>query len=310
MPRTTDFITNPDCWEDVWTIWFVLVDDAYRTLEDHYGEWRTRGPAPIFHDSEVITVAMIIDTFFHGHEDLGLAFLAHYHGDLFPELPSPGHFNARRTCLGPLIDQVRRLLTYHLGLLGRDEPDRLIDSAPIPVCTYARASDNRTVNGSEYFGVMSSRGAKLFGFRIYLTSTLSQVIDDWMLVPSSFHDSQLIQTMFEQAHDLVVLGDGAYHNPALAPVLWDKQGIAVFAPPRRDTRKRPPWPKPVARFVKRIRRRIETALSVLSVVFHLERPGSRSLHGLVSRISTQLLAYNLCFVTGDLLQQLRSETPN
>jgi hypothetical protein len=117
MTGRTDFITDA-CWEDVWLIWYVLVDDAYHMLERHYGAWRRRGPTPVLSDSEVITVALIIDTWFHGHEALGLAFLRCYHPTLFPQLPPHGWFNARRTILGPLIDQVRRVLTHHHALIA------------------------------------------------------------------------------------------------------------------------------------------------------------------------------------------------
>jgi hypothetical protein len=309
MAGRTDFITDAD-WADVWLIWFVLVDDAYRTLEQHYGTWRRTGPAPIFHDSEVITVALMIDTWFHGHEALGLAFVRQYHPTLFPHLPPNGWFNARRTGLGPLIDQIRRLLTHHYGLITADQPDRLIDSAPIPVCTYTRAKANRTVNGSEYFGVMSSRGAKLFGLRLHLTTTTDQVVDDWVLAPASIHDSQVLPAFFEHVYGYIGIGDGAYHNPTAAPVLAE-QDVVIYAPPRSDTRKRAPWPEPIRRWLGAVRRRIETALSVLTTVFDVERPRSRSLMGLICRISTRLLAYNLTFITGDLLVQLNTkQTPN
>jgi hypothetical protein len=36
---------------DTWTIWYLLVDDAYQTLQRHYGAWRRSGPAPSFSDS-------------------------------------------------------------------------------------------------------------------------------------------------------------------------------------------------------------------------------------------------------------------
>jgi len=52
MTGRTDFITDA-CWEDVWTIWYVLVDDAYQALEQHYGGWRRSGPPPIFSDRVV-----------------------------------------------------------------------------------------------------------------------------------------------------------------------------------------------------------------------------------------------------------------
>lgn len=193
MAGRSDFITeaNP---EDVWLIWYVLVDDAYQALEQHYGAWRRSGSAPVFSDSEVITVALIIDTWFHGHEALGLAFLRRYHPPLFPQLPPDDWFNTRRTLLGPLIDQLRRVLTYHHGLIATDDPDWLIDSAPIPVCTYSRASQNQTLTGSEYGGVMTSRGAKLFGVRLHITTTKDQVIDEWVLAPAAHHDSPVMQS--------------------------------------------------------------------------------------------------------------------
>jgi hypothetical protein len=72
MAGLTDFITQ-EPWSDIFLIWLVEVDDAYTELQTQYGEWRQRGPAPRFTDSEVITVALIIDTFFHGHEALGLS---------------------------------------------------------------------------------------------------------------------------------------------------------------------------------------------------------------------------------------------
>lgn len=309
MAGRTNCITDA-CWEDVWTIWYVLVDDAYQALEQYYGAWRRSGPEPTCSDSEVITVALIVDTWFHGHEALGLAFLRQYHPTLFPHLPPNGWFNTWRTRLVPLIDHVRRLITAHYRLIAADDPDRLVDSAPIPVCTYRRAGANRTLNGSAYFGVMTSRGAKLFGVRLYLTTTTNHVIDDWVLAPASYHDSQVLPALCEQLQDTVVLGDGAFHNPTSAPVLAERT-VFVYAPPRWDTRARPPWPEPIRRWIRMIRRRIETALSVLTTVFTIEQPRSRSLPGLVSRISTRILAYNLCFITGTLLSQLNGETtPN
>lgn len=107
MTGMIGFITDAN-WEDIFTIWFVLIDDAYQVLESHFGRWRRRGPKPTFSDSEVITVALIIDTFFHGHEALGLAFLRRYHADLFPNLLPNGAFNERRRALRLIMEQIRQ----------------------------------------------------------------------------------------------------------------------------------------------------------------------------------------------------------
>jgi hypothetical protein len=301
MTGRTDFITDAQ-WADIILIWYCLVDDAYTELEAAYGGWRQRGPAPVFTDSEVITVALVIDTFFGGHEALGLSFLRQYHIDLFPHLPREGRFNERRTRLGPLIDQIRRRLTCQAGLLADDDRIRLIDSAPIFVNTYGRGGSSATLAGSEYFGVAKSHGAKVFGLRLVLTTSTEQVVDDWMLAPASYHDSTTMAPLLEHHDSLLVLGDGAYHHPASESVLAEKHDIQVVAPPRKDSRS--PWPDALRQTVTRLRRHIETALSTLAVVFHIERPNARSLHGLVCRISTRILAYNLCFLMHKYLAQL------
>jgi hypothetical protein len=301
MIGRTDFITEAG-WSDIILVWYCLVDDAYKQLEGHFGPWRQRGPEPVFTDSEVITVALVIDTFFGGHEALGLSFLRQYQADLFPHLPAEGRFNERRARLGPLIDQVRRLITHQEGLLPDADRLRLIDSAPIFVNTYARGSESTTLIGAEYFGIAKSQGAKVFGLRLVLTTSTDQVVDGWMLAPASHHDSVTLPALLEDEASLQVLGDGAYHRPLSESVLAEQHDIQLLAPPRKDSRT--PWPPALRQTVTHLRRKIETALSILAVVFHVERPNARSLHGLVCRISTRILAYTLCFVMDHYLAQL------
>ena len=301
MTGRTDFITDAP-WSDIILVWYCLVDDAYKQLERHFGPWRQRGPAPVFTDSEVITVALVIDTFFGGHEALGLSFLRQYHADWFPHLPTEGRYNERRARLGPLIDQIRRRITCQEGLLPDEDRIRLIDSAPIFVNTYARGGSSATLAGREYFGIAKSHGAKVFGLRLVLTTSTEQVIDGWMLAPASYHDSATMSALLEEEESLQVLGDGAYHRPLSESILAEKHDIRVLAPPRKDSRT--PWPAALRQTVARLRRNIETALSILAVVFHVERPNARSLHGLVCRISTRILAYTLCFLMNKYLAQL------
>lgn len=301
MTGRTDFITKA-LWADIILIWYCLVDDAYQSLEGQHGAWRQRGPEPVFTDSEVITVALVIDTFFGGHEALGLSFLRQYHADMFPHLPAEGRFNERRTRLGPLIDQVRRRITRQEGLLPDEDRIRLVDSAPVFVNTYARGGSSATLAGSEYFGIAKSHGAKVFGLRLVLTTSTEQVVDGWMLAPASYHDSTTLSALLEEDESLHVLGDGAYHSPLSEVVLAEKHDIQILAPPRIDSHT--PWPQALRHTVTRLRRNIETALSILAVVFHVERPNARSLQGLVCRISTRILAYSLCFLMDKYLARL------
>jgi hypothetical protein len=302
MSGLTDFITE-SLWCGVFTIWFVLIDDTYKALERELGHWRHAGPPPRFTDSEVITLALIIDTYFDGDEECGLSFVRQYHADLFPHLLPNGQFNYRRRLLCRITDRIRRRLIHDYGLIAPDDRLRLLDSAPLPVCTYTRGRDNQTLIGQEFFGICSSKGTKFYGLRLQLTTTCDMVVDEWFLLPASVHDSQAVPVMTANAAALDIYADGAYNNPLAMEVIGPRQGVRVFAVPRRDSRT--PWPAELRRRVTKTRRRIETALSVLNKVFHIEQLRARSLDGIVSRVATRLLAHTLCFITPPLLAKLR-----
>jgi hypothetical protein len=308
MTGVTDFITQYR-WQDIFTVWFVLVDDAYLVLQHQFGEWRTRGTKPLFSDSEVITVALITDTFFGGDEAKTLSFVRQYHLEMFPRLPAPGQFNQRRRALVMITEQVRRLLVAQWGLLCPQDTYRLTDSAPIPVCTYTRAKLNKTVCQDRHlhFGYTPARKAKLFGFRLHLGTSTEGVVDRWLLAPACMHDSQVTGLYEGEAvPGMCMLADGAFNNPGWRAAMRHKHGhgtsVQVWALPRQDSRT--PWPEQFRKVVARVRRRVETVLSVLQSVFNIEQPKSRSLPGLVCRVATRMLTYTLCFISGPLLALL------
>lgn len=191
-----------------------------------------------------------------------------------------------------LIEAVRQFYTAWLS--APDDPVRLVDSAPIPVCTYMRSNLCQNVLGKEYCGIMTSRRAKLYGFRLHLTTTTNQAVDQWMLAPASHWDGKLTPALLEDAAGLWVIGDNAFHDPTAIDWLQQHRHIRLTAIQRRDARV--PWATEVRSTLTKLRRTIKSALSVLCTVFQLEQPGSRSLSGLLARLSTRLLAYTLSFL--------------
>lgn len=311
MTGMTDFITTAR-WSDIFTIWFVLVDDAYRALEAELGKCRSRGPAPQFSDTEVLTVALIAETYFNGHEEKTLSFIRNYHADMFPKLLPNGQFNYRRRLLCRITELIRRYIIVQWQLISPADRLRLIDSAPVELSTYTRGKECESVaaqseSSQEFFGICSSKGAKYFGVKLCLTATTGMVVDDWLLAPASLHDSNLSGAMIEDLADMQMLGDGAFHKPLIDDIVARRE-VQLLTPPRRDSRW--PWPPELRAVVGKLRRRIETTLSVLETVFHIEQPGSRSADGLLTRVATKLLAYTLCFITQPLLLALGFETPN
>ncbi len=295
MRGLTDYITEGS-WADTFLVWYVWVDDVFQQV--YAGQrLRRRGEAPVFSDSEVITLSLIADTFFHGHEELMIAFVRQYHRDLFPCLLSRSRFNRRRRMLIAVIEGIRRALSELL--IAPDDAWRLIDSAPIPVCTYKRSRHCATLAGPEYYSVMPTRRAKLFGVRLHLTTTVEQVIDQWLLVPAAPRDSKMAAILLEDAAHLTVIGDNAFRDPTVTTSLGELRGIRLLAPPRPYDKVA--WPEHIRRQVNRVRRQIESAFSVLATVFHVQQLGSRSLSGLGVRVASRILAYTLSFIVQPIL---------
>ena len=74
----------------------------------------------------MIAIALVVDTFYAGHEALGLSFMHQYYDEWFPKLPREGRLNERRTRLEALIDQLRRHISQQEGLFTGADPIRLI----------------------------------------------------------------------------------------------------------------------------------------------------------------------------------------
>ena len=291
MNGLTDYITHRP-WTDTITAWFVLVDDAYqRILARRRPTWRTSGPAPAFSDSEVITVALIIETFFHGQEEVGYAFVAQYLRALFPRLLDVDRFNVRRRALVGLIEAIRRELRDQK--LNRSDRVRLVDSAPVTLMTYTRGARCRSVVGSEYFGVVTSKKGKVFGWRLHVTATVAQLVDEWVLAPAAIPDPQVLDALVLEGRDLALIGDKIYNDAELEARLWRKRRILLL--PLRKANQKHQWPDGVQRALGRVRHRVETVFSTLTTVFNVQHPRWRSLAGHVVRVATCLLAHTLSF---------------
>lgn len=302
-------------WADLLTVWFCLVDDACQVVEARRQagankQRKAAGRKQRFSDSEVITVALFCDAVFGGHEAKTLKFLREYHRDLFPNLLSPSRFNHRRTRLAARMEEVRLELSHHYQLVQPNDLLRLIDSAPVYACTYQRSSDCVTIATAaqesdrsikEYIGRSAKDHAYFAGFRLVVGLTHSQHIDRCTLVPASVHDSQSAEDIFAETPGCTYLADNAYRVPNQSEQWYARYGVIVQAPPRRNSAT--PWPAEYRTWQSRQRRRIETVFSILASAFHIERPGSRSWQGLLSRTFTQLLAYTLCGVTNLLLER-------
>ena len=103
-----------------------------------------------------------------------------------------------------------------------------------------------------------------------------------------------------------MIGDKAVHHPTATAWRQQYRAITLVALPR--PMKHHTWPAPLRQQVNNVRRTIESALRVLCTVLHGEQLGSRSLAGVLSRVTTRWLAYTLSFIVWAFLPTLENST--
>jgi hypothetical protein len=227
-----------------------------------------------------------------------------------PRLPAHGRFNERRRHLTPLLEQVREELVGLYGLVLSADRVRLLDSAPIELCTYQRGGQCESVAQAaaaindgffclrDFVGYNAKSKSRFIGLRLHLSVTLEGQIDQWSLLPAGCHDSVALQDLVADQQGMTFLTDNAYRVPKLSERWRRVRHTYVLAPPRRNSRL--PWPKAAKRWIGRLRRRIESVFSILATTFHLERPRARSFQGCLCRLSTQILGHTLCSIAARL----------
>ena len=307
MKGLTDYITQA-LWRDILTVNYVLIDDSYKHINPALLPPRECAPlgTPEFSDSEVMTIAVFSETIFNGDEAKTLHFIRQYHLDLFPHLLDDSRFNRRRRQLSSVMEAIREQLRDDWRIthpLDKEEAHlRLVDSAPITICTYTRGSRCKTVPldwRDEWFGVCTSKKSKFFGLRCHMTVTLDQMIDSWLLAPGSYDDRKPMIALLEDRHGLGVIGDKGYVSEDLDDRLWE-EGEHLMLALKKDNQKKQ-WPAGIQKILGYLRHRVETAFSVLTTAFNFERPRSRSLSGLINRTTTKILAYTLSFFLAEIL---------
>lgn len=307
MRGLTDYITQA-AWNDILTVQYILVDDSYQQLDVHVLPKRKFTPrgVPDFSDSEVITIALFGEMVFAGDEEKTLHFIRQYHLEMFPNLLDNSRFNRRRHQLVAVMEAIREKLrdcwraTHPFNV--EEENLRIVDSAPISICTYTRGGRCQSIPlewRAEWFGVCTSKKAKFFGARCHITTTLDQMIDTWLLAPGSYEDRKPLAALLENRNSLGVIGDKGYVSEDLANRLWEDDQHLLLAL-KKDNQKEQ-WPDGIQRILGYLRHRVETTFSVLETVFNFERPRSRSLSGLIARTTTKILAHTISFFLAEIL---------
>src|ERR671933_2569029 len=194
---------------------------------------RQRGPQPLLHDSEVLTME-IVGEFLGIDTDDGLyRFFRRYYGEWFPALKRVNRTTFTRQAANLWVAKAH-LWRYVLVQLHCDPHISLLDSFPVPVCRFARAYRCRTWAGVAAYGRDEVAKQTFYGLRAHLRVVWPGVIAEAELAAANQHELQVALDLLEQVTGWA-LGDRNYWSPRLRePVA--RQGIHWLAPYKSSKR--------------------------------------------------------------------------
>jgi hypothetical protein len=248
---------------------------------------RTRGPAPLLADAEVLTMEAVGEFLGYDQDVAIYRYFRRHHLGVFPALA-----RIHRTTF---VRQAANLWMVKEQLWGRlldrvahDPALSCVDSVPVPVCRFGRAYTGSRFRGQAAFGRDTGSKATFYGFRDHLRITWPGVVAAISIAPANVHDRDLVPELVEGAAGQV-LGDRNYWDPKLTAELAPA-GIALQAP----FKKRATDPDPAgSRVLTRVRWRIETVAAQLVERYHFKRIWARDAWHLTSRTLRKVLSHTI-----------------
>jgi hypothetical protein len=238
---------------------------------------RQRGPAPILHDSEVLTIELA-GAFFGLDTDKGIvAHFRHHYPHLFPRFVHVDRTTfARQSANLWLVKEAlwRHLLTE----IDHDPALSLIDSCPLPVCRFARVRHSRRLREVSAYGKDEAAQQIYYGMRVHARLCWPGVLVAFALTPADAGDLPVATEALLPGVGGWVLADRNYAN-AWQQTRWRECGLHVLAPPKHRSRERRPWPRALVQQ----RRRIETVFSQLVGRYQVKRVWAHDLWHVASR---------------------------
>ena len=275
--------------EDLATVVYVWVDDWYQA---HGIGWRQgqAGAKPLFSDSEVITLLLLMDFLPFPGETQFLGFVRANYRSLFPRLLSQSQFNRRARRLWPWVEALRRHWADALGATRASL--YLLDTKPLPVVGYKRSKGRSDFAATADYGVCASRNLKYFGYKLVLLCTPAGVPAAYELVPASTDERVAGEHVLDWVWQARILGDKGFLGADWQQGYRDTRGLDILTPCR--TNQRTTRPVSFQRWLNRLRERIEGAFhEVQNTGRHLEHLPCKTVRGLSTHVAAKMTSHAL-----------------
>ncbi len=266
---------------------YSLVTELYPQVVGHQ-RLRARGFAPELTDEEVITMEICGEYFKHSSDkDLFDYFSTHYR-HFFPALRDRTRFVRQAADLWQIKALIQQRITIKSGQAR--QPVQVIDTVPLPVCTYTRALRDRCFRLLASFGYCAAKKLHYYGFKLGLRVSRVGMITSYPLLSASPHDINHLGTLIEGASGLVPADKGFIDE--YQHRLWQqRQGVEIVTPPR--ARMQPAHRPEVLKRCRRWRKMVETVGSHLTERFGVTRIRVHDVWHYQHRLIRKVLAHTV-----------------
>lgn len=277
---------------------YVMIDDFGKF---HCPPVVKPGPQAGLSLSEVVTLAVAGQWFWHGSERGFYRYIKNHWLTAFPQLPS-------REQLNRLMRQYQTTITafalFMAEQIGREVPYEALDASAVPTRDSKRRGRG-WLPGIANYG-KSNRLGFYEGVHLLISVTPIGAITGFGFGSASINDFVLAETFLAaraspqprlSSVGKPALGDyvadkGFSHDVYLTR--WRKQYQAnVVCSPKRNSKTRR-WSKPLNRWLAGIRQIVETVFDKLHNTFRLASERPHDLTGLQTRLAAKIALHNFC----------------
>lgn len=250
---------------------------------------RRGGFPPALSDEEVITMEICGEYFgYDEDEDIYDYFRSHYQ-HFFPQLRERTGFVRQAANLW----QVKAMIQQRLTQVSGQAADwlQVIDTLPMPVCTYTRARRDRCFPGEADYGYCEAKKLHYYGFKLGLRISRVGMIIAYPLLPARPHDSQLLDDLIA-GFEGVVPADKAFLDAFRQENLAKKRYVELVAPARKNMQTKPPVA--IIKMCRRWRKLVETVGSHLTERYHIAQTRAHDLWHYQHRLIRKVLSHTVC----------------
>ena len=261
---------------------FILVDDWYQS-EKKALKALSPGAKPEMSDSEIITLALVMDYLPFPGETQFIGFIRANYGQWFPDLLTQSQFNRRLRKLEQMLEILRRKWVRQLG--GENATSFVIDTKPIPVMGYRRSKRHSDFHGSADYGYCAARKMKYFGYKLVMLSTLKGLPIAYELVSANTDERKAVEGVLETVRHCDIYGDKGFVGQDWQEEITNSTGNKIWTIHRENQQHQ--HSSSLKRLIGQVRQRIE---GVFHEIQNTGRNPERLLNKTVAGFATHMAA--------------------